>query len=267
MFQRNSIAGIAVALAVGLGPAAQAGEQILPLVKITYGLTLKSKSSVLIADARGVVIVENLAHCDHWTSAVRVRLKATGITGKSFEAISNVTYRIPKSLRGLTFEHEHRGRSVENLRGVIRRLSSGRRSVSFDSATLRQTTLPRGTLLPYEYYLRLVDLAKKGNRRVTSIVFWGNESKGPTKVIDQILGPAASRRLAQFDPALSNISAWRIKSTLFDGVGEMALPSAEDEGVLYANGIYDAPVMNAGGFEMIADVVNYERLKPPKCSG
>jgi hypothetical protein len=131
-------------------------------------------------------------------------------------------------------------------------------------------TLPKGTLLPVQHTLALLERAAKGDRQFRSVIFNGASSVGPramSTLIGPQLAPVAPPNLIlpQVDQDLLSAPAWDLNLAFYNLIERRDTPNFEVFQRYYATGIAPSFEQQFSDFTIRADLDKLQRLPAPEC--
>lgn len=130
-------------------------------------------------------------------------------------------------------------------------------------------TLPKGTLLPVQHNLALLDRAAKGERQFRSVIFNGGSSVGPramSTVIGPQLAPPNVVLMPQVDKDLLDTPAWDLNLAFYNLIERRDTPNFEVFQRYYASGIAPAFEQQFNDFTIHAELERLQRLPAPTCA-
>jgi len=230
--------------------------------------------------AAGVLEFRLMETCDGWATRSRVIMDLTFRDGsmlintrdfESFEAKDGRDYTFAvRTTKGDV--------PVEAFKGVAKLPARGPGSVVYDipnedpSLPPRKVTvtLPRGTLLPVQHTLALLERAAKGERQFRSVIFNGASSVGP-RVMSTLIGPQLAPVappnliMPQVDQDLLTAPAWDLNLAFYNLVERRDTPNFEVFQRYYATGIAPSFEQQFSDFTIRADLDKLQRLPAPTC--
>ena len=231
-------------------------------------MILEEADTRLIVDGRGVYFVKIEATCDRLNYSFRMRLEMTAATGQNIQSDQELATEIFTASRRMNFEFRITGAQSMDRRGVVD-LSSRPPGpyVKLNRPSHGTVRLPKNTMLMNEYLEHLVQNLKKNATRVSTLVFTGSEPEiRPSKYIDTVLDMEPDRRLVAYDSRLASMRAWHVRSAVFDGDQDLAMPLGETEFIVYANGMVDPLSMDLGVVKFRLDLVDLVHFPRPRCN-
>ena len=133
-------------------------------------------------------------------------------------------------------------------------------------------TLPKGTLLPVQHNLALLERAAKGQRQFRSVIFNGASSVGPrlmSTVIGPQLAPVAPPNivtLPDVDQDFLGTSAWDLNLAFYNLIERRDTPNFEVFQRYYASGIAPSFEQQFNDFTIRAELDRLQRLPTPTCA-
>jgi hypothetical protein len=231
--------------------------------------------------ASGVLDYRFVETCEGWQTRSRVIMDLTFRDGtmitntrdfESFESRDGRDY-------SFTVRTTKGGVPVEAFRGTAKISARGSGLAVYeipspepDGKPRKVTvTLPKGTLLPVQHTLALLERAAKGERLFRSVIFNGASSVGP-RAMSSVIGPqlAAARPssdapAADVDGALFDAPAWDINLAYYNLIERRDTPNFEVFQRYYASGVAPSFEQQFGDFTIRADLDRLRRLPAPTC--
>lgn len=272
----------AVVAAFGFSAATACAAPALFSYDASYAVELaRSSSSTGPRAATGVLDYRFAETCEGWQTRTRVVMDLTFRDGtmlvnrRDFESLES------KDGRDYTFAvRTYKGDTpVEAFRGTAKMPARGSGTVVYEIPNLDPTieprkvtiTLPRGTLLPVQHSLALVERATSGDRVFRSVVFNGASSVGPrttSTIIGPQLAPNAPPNLLtvpNVDQGLLNAPAWDLNLAFYNLIEPRDTPNFEVFQRFYASGIAPSFEQQFSDFTIRADLDRLQRVPTPKC--
>jgi EipB-like len=239
--------------------------------RAVYELSLeKSRANGSISRAQGKLEFEWTDICSGWTVSQRTlvqlvsddgRVTDFGWTLNSLESKDGTYYRF--FIRRL-----NAGATEEIQRGEARLTGPGEGGIAkYSEPTVREITLPKGTLFPTAHSLLLMDAAENRAFPLWRQVFDGSGDDGGLYGISAAFSGAVPPDQAGLlnSPLLKGQKSWRLQLAFFGADERVSLPEHEQIFRIYANGVVDEMLLDYGDFTLRADLKSLEEMPAPQC--
>lgn len=261
------MAGIGLALTLAAACAVPAAAVDLAPHRAFYTLKLVSTRGGGIIDVRGVTVMSLEKTCDGWIIGHRMSadLDAGRVTLKqetrftAWESADGHAYRFAA--------RNQLGDSSKTFRGEARAGGADRGSLAaFTIPAGRTLPLPPETMFPVGHLEVLIARAAAGDRRVSRILFDGNDGQGPRLVV-AFVGPrvdpdqAAATRLGP----LAARPGWSVRLAFYPVDSQAPVPEYEIQAVQLDNGVADHLILDYGDFTLRLDLEKVEAVPAPVC--
>ena len=215
-----------------------------------YDLSLASIRPGDTIDAAGEMAFSIADECDAWSTSQHLHMRTVSREGDALDTVSDYATLESKDGRHLTFVNvQHAaGGDQSRVAGTADRMKDGRVLVRFTAPSVKQMTLPRGTLFPLAHTLAIVTAARAGAKALSPFLFDGTSADGAFYTYVTIQGwvPGVTDRLdkrsATHGAALAHIAFYARD----DRVG--MLPDFELASRFFDDGVTDHLKMDFGDF-------------------
>jgi EipB-like len=282
MMLKRGIPAFAMTMSIAVAAHDSMAAPALFSYDATYTVTLASGSLTTgPRAASGLLDYRFSESCEGWQTRSRVIMDLTFRDGSMLVNTRDFESFESKDGRDYTFTvRTTKGDvPVEAFRGTANIPARGSGTVIYeipnDDPALAPrkltVTLPKGTLLPVQHNLALLDRATKGDRQFRSVIFNGASSVGPramSTVIGPQLAPVAPPNLValpQIDKEMLDAPAWDLNLAFYNLIERRDTPSFEVFQRYYASGIAPAFEQQFTDFTINAELDRLQRLPAPTC--
>ncbi len=220
--------------------------------------------------------------CDGWQTRSRAtvdltfRDSTTLVNTRDFESYESkdgreYTFAV-RTIKGEVPVEAFRGSAKLNDRGagtVVYEIPNEDPKVDPRKVTI---TLPKGTLLPVQHNLALLERAAKGDKQFRSVIFNGSSSVGP-RAMSTLIGPQLEPvappsvvTMPQVDKELLETPAWDLNLAFYNLIERRDTPTFEVFQRYYASGVAPAFEQQFNDFTISAELDRLQRLPTPTCA-
>ena len=157
---------------------------------------------------------------------------------------------------------------VSGLRGSVDLINSGQGAiVEFEKPEKRVKRIRSEALLESEYAEILLKALMENRTKISTLLVDPESESGMVKQLDTVIPGEVDRRLAKFDPRLTKMKAWRLRSSMVDIPESAAEDSAglTIEQTVYADGTVDLLFIRYKALEFTTELVSYRPYAQPDC--
>jgi hypothetical protein len=267
---RSLILG-AFVLAIPLAASARADTFALVPHRAIYDIGLKSaeeRSGITAAQGRMVIEVQG-GSCEGWTVDFRMvnQFTTEGGTSKLLDVRSS-SWESPDGKKMRYNERQFVDNALQDESTLTAAVGNegkpGKGKMTKPSE--KEFEIPPGTIFAVAHQIKLVELARKGETRDSSIVFDGSDGEKSMEVISFFGGP---KKIDKVDAgnSLNNMTMWPVAISYFsqkDGKSAET-PDYQVSMQLFDNGVSGDLVLDYGEFVLNAHLSKLDLLEQPKC--
>ena len=250
---------------------ALAGTAALVPHRGIYDIGLKSardQSGITSAQGRMVIEVQG-GSCEGWTVDFRMVNQFTTNSGTSrLLDVRSSSWESPDGKEMRYNERQFVDNALQDESTLTAAVGSEGRpgKGKMTKPAEKEFEIPPGTIFAVAHQIRLVELARKGESRDSSIVFDGSDGEKSMEVISFFGGPQKTDKI-EAAKALKSMTMWPVSISYFGrkaGKSEET-PDYQVSMQLFENGISGDLVLDYGEFVLNAHLAKLDLLEPPKC--
>lgn len=244
------------------GVAESAASPVLQPHAAAYTFRLvTARSGGSVTDATGRMTFELADACRGWTSAQKTSLDLGFSSGGSITfGWSNSTYEAKdgSSFRFFVEQFSEAGdEEKQSGKAVIRADGSGGEAKIAEGGETRAQDLPRGTLFPSAFTVKLIDAARSGEVIISGPLFDGSGKKGIYDV-SLVIGKHLPPGTAASVEGLEKLESWQVRAAFYSMGDRSSVPDQEQSFRLFENGVIDRLQLDMGDFVVEGLLSDYE---------
>ena len=263
-----TLALVAIAIAVTLGPQGDARAAELVPHRAIYSLTLgETDSPGRFLGVGGAVKMALEKTCDAWITAEQINMQVTTHQGGRLN--QNLMYTGWESLDGRRYRfaaYSITNGEKKKFRGTARSDPKAAGEAVYSLPKKITMKLPPGTQFYFGLTSWLIDQAKAGKSRAETVIFDGTDEDGPQRAIAFIVPlkkPAAGAK-NKLGPLLDR-PGWIMRIAFYPLGGRTAEPDYEVQAVVLDNGVTPRLDLVFTTFTAVQTLEKIEALEQPKC--
>ncbi|MET4806465.1 DUF1849 family protein [Limibacillus sp. MBR-115] len=227
-----------------------------------------ARSGGSVTDASGRMTFELTDACRGWTSAQKTSLDLGFSSGGSVTfGWSNSTYEAKdgSSFRFFVEQFSEAGDDEKQSgKAKIKADGSGGVAEIEENGEIRAQELPRGTLFPSAFTVKLIDAARSGEVILSGPLFDGSGEKGVYDV-SLVIGKHLPPGTAASVEGLENLESWQVRAAFYSVGDRSSVPDQEQSFRLYENGVIDRLQLDMGDFVVEGLLSDYETQNSSDC--
>ena len=263
-----TLALVAIAIAVTLGPQGDARAAELVPHRAIYSLTLGETSAPgRFIGVGGAVKTALEKTCDAWITAERINMQVTTQEGAQVsQDLMYTGWESPDGRRYRFAAYSNTNGEKKKFKGAARSDPKAAGEAVYSQPKKIIMKLPPGTRFYLGLTSWLIDQAKAGLSRAETIIFDGTDEEGPQRAIVFIvpLKKPAGGAENKLGPLLDR-PGWTMRIAFYPLDGRAAEPDYEVQAVVLDNGVTPKLDLVFTTFTAVQTLEKIEALKQPQC--